>query len=89
MQCSHAHKYWSAQPIARASTRAQASQPTANAPAKMTSISDFSPAYEDSIFLVCLEFIHPVSIERSQPSLTDNFCQLLMPRSGFVERHAY
>ena len=39
--------------------------PTANAPAKMTSISDFSPAYEDSIFLVYLEFIHPVSIEHS------------------------
>jgi hypothetical protein len=34
----------------------------------MTSVRDFRPASEDSIFLVCLEFVHPVS-ERSQLSL--------------------
>ena len=51
---------WGMQSIACPS--ASYSQLAAN-PGVLTSVSDFSLASEDSIFLKCLEFVHPVSIE--------------------------
>ncbi len=67
---SHACNYWGTWPTTHASALVQTSQAAAISgcdPAQMTNVSSVYHASEGSICSACLEFIHPVSVERSLP----------------------